>query len=103
LQDFILDPGVRLLGLQAVASLPESNLLVFEHNCGSSVSILARRLRQYVQVPGPADSPPNLFGSEQCGQHCRKLEDLEACDRECVNATDRKMLLRLLAMKGGQA
>ena len=42
---FVLDQTVRLLGLQAVIIDPDFNVLVFEHRCGGSVSILTRRLR----------------------------------------------------------
>jgi hypothetical protein len=101
-QEFVMDPGIRLLGMQVNFSLPESNLFVFEHDCGSSVSVLARRLRSCLQVAEPQGAP-NRFGSEQCGGHCTKLEDLEACDRDCANAADRKLIQMLLAMKSGRS
>lgn len=96
---FVLDPAVRLLGLQAVIANPDLNLLVFEHRCGSSISILARRLRHL--LPGPAEGRPttSLFATGQCHGHCRFLEDLEVCDSPCVNAHDRKLILLVNQMK----
>jgi hypothetical protein len=91
--DFVLDPGVRLLGLQAVITNPDCNLLVFEHRCGSSVSIRTRRLRHLLPDPEPTNPPVLMFGSGQCKGHCRFLEDLAACDTPCSNARDRRLIL----------
>jgi hypothetical protein len=96
---FILDPAVRLLGLQAVVTNPDVNLLVFEHSCGSSISILARRLRHLLPEPEPGNTPPRLLGTEQCRGHCLRLEDLEACDAPCSNARDRELILLVQRMK----
>jgi hypothetical protein len=100
-QDFVLDPGIRLIGLQAIPGLPDANLLIFEHRCGSTTSVLAKRLRHILPESLRAQEMPNLFGSDTCNQHCRSLEDLSACDRFCVNARDRQLILLLLSMKNG--
>lgn len=102
-QSFLLDPDVRLLGFQAVVAQPDLNLLVFEHRCGSSVSILTRRLRHL--LPGYAERPPavTLFGTEQCQGHCRFLRDLAVCDAPCANAHDRQLALLILRIKQGAA
>ena len=94
----MLDPAVRLLGLQAVITNPDFNALVFEHHCGSSISILARRLRHFLPEP-EGEAPVMLMGTEQCRGHCRLLEDLEACDAPCSNARDRKLILLIQRMK----
>ena len=90
---FVVDPAVRLLGLQAVITNPDINLLVFEHRCGSTVSILSRRLRHLLPEPEPDDPPARLLGTDQCRGHCLRLEDLEACDAPCSNARDRQLIL----------
>ena len=96
---FILDPAVRLLGLQSVPINPDFNVLVFEHRCGSSISILTPRLRHLLPEPEPGDPTARLLGSEQCPGHCRFLEDLEACDAPCSSARDRKLILLVQRMK----
>lgn len=96
---FVLDPGVRLLGLQPVTSHPDLNVLVFEHGCGSSVSILTRRLRHLLPEPGANAPSIRLMGTEECRGHCRRLEDLEACDAPCSSARDRKLIQLILRMK----
>ena len=102
-RDFVLDPGLRLLGLQAYPDLPDANLLVFEHRCGSSVSVLATRLRPMFQDPNEGSELPLLYGTETCNGRCRHIEDLQTCDRDCINARDRRLMLQLLEMKKGVA
>lgn len=96
---FVLDPAVRLLGFQAVIANPDLNLLVFEHRCGSSISILARRLRHLLPEPEWCRPSATLFATGQCHGHCRFLADLEMCDSPCVNAYDRRLILLVNQMK----
>jgi hypothetical protein len=88
--EFVLDQELRLLGLQAVPGRLDASVLVFDHRCGSSVSVLTRRLHHLLPPP-PAEWPP-LRGTEQCPGHCLSLEDLAACDRQCSNARDRDLI-----------
>jgi len=92
-QGFVMDPAVRLLGLQAIPSLPDSNLLVFEHRCGSSVSVLAHKLRHLLSPEDQAADRALLFDTETCRGHCRVIENLATCDRPCANARDRRLAL----------
>jgi hypothetical protein len=96
---FVLDPAVRLLGLQSEATYPDVNLLVFEHACGSSISILSRRLRHLLPEPEPGAPRASLRGTDQCRRHCRHLADLEICDAPCANARDRELILLVQRMK----
>ena len=91
----ILDPAVRLPGLQATITVPDVNLLVFEHDCGSSISILSRRLRHLLPEPRPDAPATRRLGTELCWGHCLLLGDLEACEAPCSNARERE-LIRLL-------
>ena len=96
---FVEDPAVRLRGLQSVAGHPASNLLVFEHSCGSSVSVLASRLRHLLPPPDSEAPLPVLYGTQECRGHCRFLEDLEACDAPCANVHDRALILIIQCLK----
>jgi hypothetical protein len=98
-QDFVLDPGVRILGFQAIENLPDANLVVFEHRCGSSISLLAKKLRHLLDEHADRERLPILFGSDTCRKHCRLIEDLEACDRPCANSRDRRLIQLLLKMR----
>jgi len=96
---FVLDPAVRLLGLQAVTTHPDVNLLVFEHSCGTSISILSKRLRHLLPEPEPGAPVTRLAGSDQCRGHCVHLGDLEACDAPCSNARERQLIQLVLRMR----
>jgi hypothetical protein len=97
--DFILDPDVRLLGFQVVTGMPDANLLVFEHCCGSSISVLVKRLRHLLGDAQPQTQLPVLFETNQCNEFCRFLENLAACDRPCANARDRQLIQAVMRMK----
>jgi hypothetical protein len=90
---------VRLLGLQAVINIPDINLVVFEHSCGSSISILSKRLRHLLPEPEPGSPAVRLLGTDQCRGHCLRLEDLERCDAPCSNARDRELILLVQRLK----
>ena len=97
--EFAADPAVRLRGLQAVIHLPDVNLLVFEHSCGSSISILTRRLRHLLPPPCPGDPSVRLLRTEQCRGHCLVLGDMAMCDAPCSNARDRELIRLALRIK----
>jgi hypothetical protein len=96
---FLLDPAVRLLGLQHETDYPDINLLVFEHGCGSSISILSKRLRHLLPAPKPGDPEASLRGTAECRGHCRRLADLESCEAACINARDRRLIRLIQEMK----
>jgi hypothetical protein len=100
---FVLDPAVRLVGLQVVAGHPNLNLLVFEHRCGSSISILTPRVRHILPDDGDHEQRAVLMGTESCRGHCVRLEDLERCDAPCANARDRELILLVQRMKEARA
>ena len=100
-RDFVFDPAVRLIGLQAVPGLPDANVLVFEHRCGSSVSVLAPKLRHLLGAQESTAERTLLFGTEGCSGHCLVLEDLSRCDKPCSNARDRRLAILISDTKKG--
>jgi len=101
--DFLQDPRVRILGIQVVPNMPEANLLVFEHSCGSSISVLASKLRHLLEGPTPTPHAPCLYGTEACGQECRRIENLNHCSRHCRNSVDRQLAILINSVKQGRA
>lgn len=99
-EDFVGDPAVKLLGLQAMPAVPDASVLVFEHACGSSIPALTRRLHHLLPADHPAAAWPSLRGTEQCARHCFTLADQVPCDRHCRNARDRELLVLVQARKG---
>ena len=98
---FVFDPGVRLIGLQAIPSIPDANVLVFEHRCGSSVSVLTHKLRHLLGTEEETGDRSLLFGTENCSGHCLVLEDLSSCEKPCVNARDRRLAVLISDTKKG--
>jgi hypothetical protein len=98
LDGFLLDPGVRLVGLFFHERLLEMSLLVFEHDCGTSISVPARRFRHLLPAP-PDEEPDDPPGTVECQGHCRRLEDFGGCNQPCSNARDRDLMRLILRMK----
>lgn len=98
-ESFLFDPDVRILGFQPALAHPELNLLIFEHRCGSSISVLTRRLRHLLPPRSEETPRVTLYGSEECENHCRFLDDLEVCEAPCANARDRELILMIRRMK----
>lgn len=66
-------------------------MLIFEHRCGSTVSVLTNRLRHL--LPDDSDTDlPSLRGTEECALHCFSLADHTKCDRPCSHRHDRDIL-----------
>lgn len=97
-QAFVTDPEVRLLGLQSPAAVPDANVLVFEHGCGSSVSILTRRLRHLVP-DHPALGWPSLRETDGCPRHCLDRADRSPCGERCRHAMDREILAMVAGLQ----
>lgn len=98
-EEFVADPAVKLLGLQAVPTVPDASVLVFEHRCGGSISVLTRRLHHLLPAGQPEAAWPSLRGTEECARHCFDLADHAPCDRRCSNARDRELLTVVQAKK----
>jgi len=99
--EFLHDAGLALVGLQVAEHRPESNLIVFEHACGSSVSVLTARLRPLAPDTAAGADLPDRYGTEECRRLCRQVDEWSACDRPCVNARDRRLLQAVIALKAG--
>jgi len=95
---FVTDPEVRLLGLQSRASLPDATVLVFEHWCGSSVSILTGRLHHLVSHH-PAAKWPSLRDTDACPGHCLDFNDHRRCVERCRHTLDREILALATALQ----
>jgi len=100
-RDFVLDPEIRLLGLQAVPNVPDANLLVFDHCCGTSISLLVKRVRLLLPGLDEGPFPPVTLGHEECVRHCEQLEDFAVCERPCAKARDRRLVQAILQLKRG--
>jgi len=99
MREFLDDPALLLVGLQVAPHRPESNLVVFEHRCGSSVSVLTHRLRAVLPEAEAGAGSPDRYGTDECRGLCRQLDEWSACDRACVNAGDRRLLQAIIVRR----
>jgi hypothetical protein len=99
LDNFLLDPGVRLVGLFFHENVLDMSLLVFEHECGTSISVPARRLRHLLPPPQPGEAQDDPRETVECQGHCRRLKDFGGCNQPCSNARDRDLMRLILRMK----
>jgi hypothetical protein len=89
-RSFFADPQVSLVGLQAVPKIPTANVLIFNHARCGALSILTSRLRPLLGLPEPAARE-----AEDCEGCFRDLDDLAACQKNCVIAADRRLALEV--------
>jgi hypothetical protein len=91
-EQFLEDPEIHLIGLQVMGDLPDANVVVFEHVCGTSVSVLAHRLHDLLGPVADGEWPlALLYGSKDCHGLCIDVGNLDGCDRLCRNAFDRRV------------
>jgi len=95
---FLDDAGVRVVGLQVAGHVPDLNLLVFEHACGSSVSVFTSRLRSLCSQAADT-AAVDMFQGEKCKELCLRLDEWRPCDNPCINAADRRLLQVVLERK----
>jgi hypothetical protein len=97
-EEFVTDPEVRLLGLQSRASVPDATVLVFEHFCGSSVSILTHRLH-HLLPDHPAAAWRSRRDTDRCPGPCLEFSDHARCVERCRHVLDREILAIATALQ----
>jgi hypothetical protein len=94
LDEFIHDPKIQLVGLQAVPKIPKASVLVFIHEGCGSISVLTSKLRPLFDLPEADDQ-----AAEECQGCFRDLAELCACTQPCTIATDRQLTQRIVELK----
>lgn len=96
--EFIHDKNVKVLWLQVIPGHPDANCIIFEHRgCGSTISVLTPKLRYL--LPRKFEYTEDLYGTEECNEHCNTRDTMAACEKKCVNAQDRELARLLVALK----
>ncbi len=94
--EFVHDPEVSLLGYQPNFVVVSRGLFLFNHDCGSTMSLNVGTFADYYH--GPVFSR-SLFGSSDCQGLCLHRNDLRPCPQECECAYVRSILERIRELK----
>ena len=79
-ESFLSDPDVTLVGYQVNFVSLEEGLFLFNHSCGTTMSLWASEFMNLSDGPIAAE---RLTDSEHCLGRCPNKEDLEPCDGRC--------------------
>jgi hypothetical protein len=85
------DPSLKALGMVVDFEDPYRTLFLFNHTCGTTLSLTADDLLPLL----PSLSGEMLAGLEGCPRHCFKFDNLEPCGESCNNAPLRQLLSNL--------
>ncbi|MFZ2655821.1 MAG: hypothetical protein WAX69_12900 [Victivallales bacterium] len=86
---FLSDPKVSLVGYQVHFQDLELGLFLFNHECGSTISIEAKNFTDLYKGPVFKDKKT---GTGQCGGLCLHSEELSPCPARCECAYVREVL-----------
>lgn len=77
---FLSDPNLRMIGYQVAFDDLMAGLFLFNHNCGTSLAILADDFQDLYDGQIYTE---RLNGTERCGGHCLHKSDLSPCPAKC--------------------
>jgi hypothetical protein len=92
LNDFVLDPALRVEGYQASFLDPKKGLILLTHqaeNCDTTLAIKVEALEPLYDGPTYLE---RHTGGDDCGGYCLSQGKLEECLAECDMAWVRKVL-----------
>lgn len=78
--DFLSDPDVSLVGYQVHFKNLHAGLLMFNHNCGTTIAFQVEQFENLYQGPVFKE---RKTGSDECPGYCVQKENLDSCPAEC--------------------
>ncbi|MEW6520246.1 MAG: hypothetical protein AB1461_12620 [Thermodesulfobacteriota bacterium] len=87
--DFLADPCLQLIGYQALFEKLSDGLFLFNHSCGTTLSIAVEALQHLYD--GPV-FPERVIGSESCPGLCLLKHETGPCPAECEGAHVRSIM-----------
>jgi len=86
---FLSDPTLRLIGYQVHFEELTAGLILFNHSCGTTLSVQAKEFQDLYS--GPMFSE-RLNGTEECQGFCVHENELRPCPVKCECAYVREVL-----------
>ncbi|MCM8760710.1 MAG: hypothetical protein NC938_06060 [Candidatus Omnitrophica bacterium] len=87
--DFLNDCSLELIGYQANFKSLETGLLLFNHTCGTTLSLPAGTFKDIYKGPIYTE---RKTGTEDCPGYCLHEEELRRCPEKCECAWVREMI-----------
>ena len=85
---FLQDPELRIIGYQANFVKSEAGLFLFNHSCGTTLSILTK---EFLDLYSGPFYTIRMTGSDQCKGYCLNKEELRTCPAHCEFAYVREV------------
>lgn len=86
---FLQDPELNIVGYQANFVELEMGLFLFNHSCGTTLSIWAK---DFVDLFRGTVYQEPAFGSDQCPGYCLNKDELRPCSVHCEYAYVREIV-----------
>lgn len=97
-QQFLCDKGVYYYGYQVFPDDLDMGLLLFEHQCGTTMS-------EFVKTFLDLDDGPvydkNLMGTSVCPGYCLEIKETRLCENKCSCAHVRRIIHDLAQKMNG--
>jgi len=94
--DILESPEVTPIGMHLDSDDSGFNLYFFNHTdgkCNTTFTIEVDKFEPFITEAIPVQ---NNAGTEDCDNHCTRIDDLEACQMECHYAPYRRFLLSII-------
>ena len=86
---FLSDPTLHLVGYQVHFEELSAGLFLFNHSCGTTLSVQAKEFQDLYSGPMFAE---RLTGTEECQGSCLHEDDLRPCPAKCECTYVREVL-----------
>lgn len=86
---FLSDPTIHLIGYQIHFEELSAGLFLFNHSCGTTLSVQAK---EFLDFYGGPMFTERLNGTEECQGSCLHKDDLRPCPAKCECAYVREVL-----------
>jgi len=90
---FLSDPALQLVGYQVHFKELSAGLFLFNHACGTTLSVRAKEFQEFYGGPMFTE---RLTGTEECQGSCLHEDDLRLCPAKCECAYVREVLQVIL-------
>ena len=78
--EFLSDPDISLVGYQVHFEDLQAGLLMFNHNCGTTMAFAVSDFQTLYQGPVFKESKT---GSDECPKYCVNKNNLDPCPAQC--------------------